>query len=90
MKKQKSASRKPRYGTRKLSIGLVSCVLGITFLVSPSSLAHADEVTVQSQASAIEEAANPEDETEEKENTTEKNTTEVKPENVAKPAEKKS
>lgn len=46
MKKQKSASRKPRYGTRKLSIGLVSCVLGYAMLVSPS-VALADEANEQ-------------------------------------------
>ena len=35
-KKEKSASRKPRYGTRKLSVGLVSCVLGYCIFLSPS------------------------------------------------------
>ena len=35
-KKIKSANRKPRYATRKLSIGLVSCLLGfITFVGGP-------------------------------------------------------
>ena len=35
-KKEKSASRKPRYGTRKLSVGLVSCVLGYCIFFSPT------------------------------------------------------
>ena len=37
-KKLKGASRKPRYATRKLTIGLVSCMLGFTLLVSPQSV----------------------------------------------------
>lgn len=35
----------PRYGLRKLSIGLVSCMLGCTMVVAPvvaSQAAHAD------------------------------------------------
>ena len=35
-KKEKSASRRPRYGTRKLSVGLVSCVLGYCIFFSPT------------------------------------------------------
>lgn len=35
-KKEKSASRRPRYGTRKLSVGLVSCVLGYCIFMSPT------------------------------------------------------
>ena len=35
-KKEKSSSRRPRYGTRKLSVGLVSCVLGYCIFLSPS------------------------------------------------------
>lgn len=35
LKKQRGKNRKPRYATRKLSIGLVSCLLGFTLLVSP-------------------------------------------------------
>lgn len=35
-KKVKGSLRKPRYATRKLSIGLVSCMLGFTLLVSPT------------------------------------------------------
>lgn len=62
-KKQKSANRKPRYGTRKLSIGLVSCVLGYAMLVSPT-VSLADEAINEPIA---EEEANPdqEEETEE-------------------------
>ena len=37
-KKQKGSIRKPKYATRKLSIGLVSCMLGYALLVSPSSV----------------------------------------------------
>ena len=59
-KKQKSASRKPRYGTRKLSIGLVSCVLGYAMLVSPT-VSLADEAINEPVA---EEEANPEQEEE--------------------------
>ena len=47
-KKLKGASRKPRYATRKLTIGLVSCMLGFTLLVSPQSV-EASEAT-QTQA----------------------------------------
>ena len=32
-KKIKSANRKPRYATRKLSIGLVSCMIGFIIFV---------------------------------------------------------
>ena len=35
-KKEKSSSRRPRYGTRKLSVGLVSCVLGYCIFLSPT------------------------------------------------------
>lgn len=44
-KKVKSANRKPRYATRKLSIGLVSCLLGfITFVAIPNGqVAYATE-----------------------------------------------
>ena len=44
-KKLKGSSRKPKYATRKLSIGLVSCMLGFTILVSPSD-AWAEEATI--------------------------------------------
>lgn len=37
-KKLRGSNRKPRYATRKLSIGLVSCMLGFTLLISPSSV----------------------------------------------------
>ena len=41
----KGSTRKPKYATRKLSIGLVSCMLGFTLLVSPSD-AWAEEATI--------------------------------------------
>ena len=46
-KKLRGSNRKPRYATRKLTIGLVSCMLGFTLLVSPSSVL-ADEVDTTS------------------------------------------
>lgn len=42
-RKLKGSSRKPKYATRKLSIGLVSCMLGFTLLVSPSDAWAAEE-----------------------------------------------
>lgn len=43
-KKSKSTNRKPRYATRKLSIGLVSCLLGfISFVYMPQGqIVYAD------------------------------------------------
>ena len=54
-KKQKGSSRKPRYATRKLSIGLVSCMLGYALLVSPSSV-EAAELDSENQTVAEESA----------------------------------
>lgn len=34
-RKLKGSIRKPKYATRKLSIGLVSCMLGFSLIVSP-------------------------------------------------------
>ena len=34
-KKRKGEEKKPRYGTRKLSVGLVSCVLGFMMFLTP-------------------------------------------------------
>lgn len=48
-KKQKGSIRKPKYATRKLSIGLVSCMLGYALLVSPSSV-EAAELEANNQA----------------------------------------
>ncbi len=53
-KKLKSSVRKPKYATRKLSIGLVSCMLGYALLVSPSSVEAAE---LESNTQAIEETA---------------------------------
>ncbi len=44
-KKLKGSIRKPKYATRKLSIGLVSCMLGYALLVSPSSVEAAEDTT---------------------------------------------
>ena len=41
--KKIKSSKTPRYGMKKLAVGLVSCILGYTVLVSPS-VAHAEEV----------------------------------------------
>lgn len=54
-KKQKGSIRKPKYATRKLSIGLVSCMLGYALLVSPSSV-EAAELDSENQAVAEESA----------------------------------
>ncbi len=68
-KKQKGSNRKPRYATRKLSIGLVSCMLGYALLVSPSSV-EAAELDSEAQVVAEESA---ETETESEENLVEEN-----------------
>ena len=34
-KKRKGEEKKPHYGTRKLSVGLVSCVLGFMMFLTP-------------------------------------------------------
>lgn len=44
-KKLKGSIRKPKYATRKLSIGLVSCMLGYALLVSPTSVEAAEVPT---------------------------------------------
>lgn len=60
-KKLKGANKKPRYATRKLSIGLVSCMLGFVLLVSPQSV-EASEVAAD--APAVSEGEKPVTETE--------------------------
>ena len=57
-KKLKGSIRKPKYATRKLSIGLVSCMLGYALLVSPSSVEASAETTDQV---AEEKATSPEE-----------------------------
>lgn len=52
-KKLRGSNRKPRYATRKLSIGLVSCMLGFTLLISPSSVL-ADETMPTGEAQSVE------------------------------------
>lgn len=46
-------SKKPRYATRKLTIGLVSCMLGFTLIFSPMS-SIASEVNGESGVSVKE------------------------------------
>ena len=41
-KKTKSLNKKPRYATRKLSIGLVSCMIGF-LIFSNAPIAHAED-----------------------------------------------
>ena len=77
-KKQKGSIRKPKYATRKLSIGLVSCMLGYALLVSPSSV-EAAELDSENQAVAEESA--------ETETTSEENLTEENKEETPAPAE---
>ncbi|KWZ95827.1 signal peptide protein, YSIRK family [Anaerococcus hydrogenalis] len=36
-KKELSEEKTPKYGTRKLSIGLVSCMLGFSLIIAPGS-----------------------------------------------------
>ncbi|MDU5700383.1 MAG: Rib/alpha-like domain-containing protein [Finegoldia magna] len=45
LKKEKGSTRKPKYASRKLSIGLVSFMLGFTLLVSPTDSKAAEEVS---------------------------------------------
>ncbi len=51
-KKLKGSIRKPKYATRKLSIGLVSCMLGYALLVSPTSVEASEAAEVQTEATA--------------------------------------
>ena len=44
-KKEKGSRRKTKYATRKLSIGLVSCMLGFTLIVFPTETRAAEEVS---------------------------------------------
>ncbi|EXF27122.1 YSIRK type signal peptide [Finegoldia magna ALB8] len=44
-RKAKGSKRKPKYGTRKLTIGLVSCMLGFIVLVSPAQSQAAEANT---------------------------------------------
>ena len=55
-KKEKSASRRPRYGTRKLSVGLVSCVLGYCIFMSPTVVSAQVEEGSESTPATIEES----------------------------------
>ena len=52
-KKLNGSKKKPKYATRKLSMGLVSCMLGYALLVSPSS-AEAAELDSNNQVVAEE------------------------------------
>ncbi|MCW6702494.1 YPDG domain-containing protein, partial [Anaerococcus sp. NML200537] len=95
-KKLKGANRKPRYATRKLSIGLVSCMLGFVLLVSPQSV-EASEVTdapAATEAEPAKEEVKPEAEeeapVENKETEAQKTAVKASATPEAKPAEEKS
>ena len=61
-KKEKSASRRPRYGTRKLSVGLVSCVLGYCIFLSPTVVnAQAVEGGSETESTRVETSADTSD-----------------------------
>ena len=70
-KKLNGSKRKPKYATRKLSIGLVSCMLGYALLVSPSSAEAAEldnnQEVVEEVVDTKEEDTNEENVVEEKE-----------------------
>lgn len=60
-KKELSQEKTPKYGTRKLSIGLVSCMLGFSLIIAPGSskAAEASEnETVATQTNTPEEKSN--------------------------------
>lgn len=60
-KKLKSSDKKPRYGTRKLSVGLVSCMLGYFVFMSPTVVnAQAVEVESETRTSVSESVDKPE------------------------------
>ena len=60
-KKEKSASRRPRYGTRKLSVGLVSCVLGYCIFFSPTVVSAAVEDGSETASIRVEASADTSD-----------------------------
>lgn len=56
-KKLAGSRKKPKYGTRKLTIGLVSCMLGFTLLVSPTDVwADEDGTSLTSESLGITES----------------------------------
>ena len=61
--KKIKSSKTPRYGMKKLAVGLVSCILGYTVLVSPG-VVHAEEVR-EPQAVVMEAEEEKEEEKEE-------------------------
>ncbi|MDU5223666.1 MAG: YSIRK-type signal peptide-containing protein, partial [Finegoldia magna] len=57
LKKEKGSNRKPKYASRKLSIGLVSFMLGFTLLVSPTDTFAAEQAGTE--VSEVAEEAQP-------------------------------
>lgn len=77
LKKQKGKNRKPKYAMRKLTIGLVSCMLGFIVLGSPvESLAA--ETSTKIEASEDELGKKSDEENKEKLDKQDKKTDEVK------------
>ena len=64
-RKAKGSTRKPKYATRKLSIGLVSCLLGFTLLISPVESFAAEPTTEIAESEADGEKLEEEEEKEE-------------------------
>lgn len=67
-KKLNGSKRKPKYATRKLSIGLVSCMLGYALLVSPSS---AEAAELDNNQEVVEEVVDTKEEATSEENVVE-------------------
>lgn len=49
-KRAKSSNERPKYGLRKLTVGVVSCLLGYMMLFAPNVVAAENEKVDQSQA----------------------------------------
>lgn len=56
-KKSLESKKTPKYGTRKLSIGLVSCILGFSLIIAPSS-SKAD-VVKSNEIESVDKVQNP-------------------------------
>lgn len=74
-KKLRGMNRKPKYATRKLTIGLVSCMLGFSLLVSPAAVeasepAESVEITDVEQGGAADSSLSENPTEEEKETVT--------------------
>ena len=52
-KRALSEEKTPKYGTRKLSIGLVSCMLGFSLIIAPGSSKAAEETDSTEKVEAV-------------------------------------